>query len=78
MSGTPMIMSWTEISPQDHPPLSGWYAVLRCWEPEEGVFPDAVHWPSDDWDVWIVRRSPKPFASHGDALDWAYENDPEL
>jgi hypothetical protein len=69
---------WLWIS--DHPPTeTGWYATTHCWDPYEGIFPGAHFWNAE----WISeghpigQRSPMAFTSKAEALEWAYQHDPE-
>lgn len=67
------------------PPIDGWFAVIRCWEIEEGMFPDAVWatagkvaWPenggiADDGQTGHAG----PFPTKEMATAWAYAHDPE-
>ncbi len=67
------------ISTEDHPPTEyGWYAVLKCWDAEEGVFPGAAKWEGR-WvkNEPIISRSPNTFASEEEADTWAHEHDPD-
>jgi hypothetical protein len=68
------------IPNDDDPTKVGWYAVTRCWDLEEGIFPDAHFWDGRTWDpnYPIGERSPMAFDSKKEALDWGYEHDPEL
>ena len=59
--------------PPDH--KARWYAVLFCWEPEEGQFPGAV--PEDDAMGNVSLRSPGVFYSKAEAEAWAVAHDLE-
>jgi hypothetical protein len=60
------------------PQSTGWYPVLRCWDPEEGWFPDGGYWTGTMWDsaavaAWIDQRQDSEAA----AKRIAYEKDPD-
>ncbi len=67
------------------PPAAGWYAVGKCWDPEEGTFPDAGHWDGKNWSVSsfppaahpIITRSSRPLPTEEMARDWAEKNAPD-
>jgi hypothetical protein len=59
------------------PAEPGWYAILICYDPREGIFPDAGYWDGTKWDR-------KAVSGHGDRCEsmelaeaLAYENDPD-
>lgn len=54
----------------------GWYAVAKCWDTVEGVFPSVSH-SSASFGYPIIMRSPEPFDSSEEAAVWADNNDPE-
>ena len=56
---------------------AGWYAVVMCYDPAEGMFPDCVMTPAS-WstDRAIVGHA-GPFPTEPDALRWAEAHDPE-
>lgn len=64
---------------EEIPTEPGWYAVTRCWEPAEGVFPGACFYDGAKWSEasGLFQRSPKTFASEEKAERWAYEHDLE-
>lgn len=78
------LSAWLDAS--DKPPTEpGWYAVLWCFDPDEGYFPAGFYWDGERWyDGEKVRvppvamRSPQSFAEEEDATDWAREHDPEM
>jgi hypothetical protein len=73
MSTTPT--GWTDGNKPAEP---GWYAVVQCWDPEEGLFPDAALWLGDKWaEKTAVVSHAGPFADRQAAEDWADEHDPE-
>ena len=58
----------------------GWYAVVICYDIEEGLISCAEEWDEDGWvggGRGIGHRSPEPFDSVRTALDWAYAHDME-
>ncbi len=66
------------------PAVDGWFAVIRCWEPEEGMFPDAV-WASkgkvaeahDGGLTLDGSGHAGPFPTEAAARAWAEAHDPE-
>ena len=66
------------------PAVDGWFAVIRCWEPEEGMFPGAV-WAtngqvesSDNGGMTTDGSGHAgPFSTKAEALSWGYDHDPE-
>lgn len=69
--------AWLEV--EEHPPsVLGWYAVTKCWDPEEGFFPASEYWePGTEWEGSIFLRSPHTFSNGTSAADWAYDHDIE-
>jgi hypothetical protein len=61
----------------DDPEVVGWYAVLRCWEPQEGIFPGSSYWDGKGWYESAVTAHSGPFPSEKEAEVWADEHDPE-
>lgn len=68
------------------PPVTGWFAVLRCWDPEEGIFPGTayategrVEWP-DSSGILPDGSSGHagPFATQEEAKKWAHDHDPDF
>lgn len=57
---------------------AGSYAVVRCYDAAEGMFPDSVvapaSWPAD---MAIIAHA-GPFPTEADALRWAEAHDPEF
>ena len=58
---------------------AGWYAVVVCWDENEGMFPSSAFW---DGQIWTDDSRPIA-AFHGRhetkeaAEKWAYDHDPE-
>jgi len=65
--------AWT----YDKPLSPGWYAVVKCWEPSEGYFPDANFWDGQSWQERqpILQRSPVSFDTQVAARAWADAHD---
>lgn len=77
MSG--VVSSDTELT-DGHPTERGWYATVRCWEPEEGMFPSATFWDGERWQPETnatIQYWPKLFGSATEAEHFAYEHDLE-
>jgi hypothetical protein len=56
----------------------GWYAVLLCWDPEEGIIPSTNFWEGR-WQFHgpVIARSPTPLRSRDAAGEWADKHDPD-
>lgn len=52
------------------------FAVLNCWDMEEGIFPE-VKVEGDRLPSEVLYRSPMNFATKEEAETWAYANDPD-
>ncbi len=61
------------------PDFPGWYATESCWDTAEGIFPGANYWNGVEWDeqVPILSRSPWPFDTRSEAMEWARAHDME-
>jgi hypothetical protein len=73
------------------PAVDGWFAVIRCWEPEEGMSaqwcqrqPTAVQvtggtvdWPDGNGMTIDASCHAGPFPTQIAALAWAYSHNPE-
>jgi hypothetical protein len=60
------------------PEVDGWYAVLVCWDAEEGMFPNAFERKNGAWsETSPVMGFAGPFGNKEVAHDWAYAHDPE-
>lgn len=72
-------MSWS-FDDKFKPTAVGWYAALKCWDPEEGLFPDALYWDGAKW-LNQTRASysfmPEVFPTAEEAKAWAYKHDPD-
>jgi hypothetical protein len=55
----------------------GWYAVLVCYDEQEGAFPGASFWDGAEWD----RKAVAAFGEKRDTKEAAslvaYEHDPD-
>lgn len=58
--------------PADAP---GWYAVLICYDAEEGVFPSSAEWDGTAWEEKAVVGFGERRPTQKEATDLAYEND---
>jgi len=70
------------IGPQwitDDPTESGWYAVLICYDAEEGFSPSARYWKTE-WQSHspVMCRLSQVFTTDEEATDAAYANDPDV
>lgn len=66
-------VSWTR---EGAPGETGWYAVVVCWDREEGEIPMAGHWNGRAWDHpmisgWLPYRN----ETEQEASDAAYRQD---
>jgi hypothetical protein len=70
--------SWPDNA-KDHPTDSGWYATIRCWDPQEGVFPGANFWDGTEWKDGnrAIFNYHGPFPDEESAYAWAMKHDPE-
>ena len=58
---------------------AGWYAVVVCWDENEGLYPSAARWTGSSWDDdRPIAAFHGPHPSEEAAKDWAYEHDPEI
>jgi len=64
------------------PDTPGWYPILVCWDPVEGIFPFASRWTGSEWEAYshrpIVAYWPQVFTTEQAAEACAYEHDPNL
>jgi hypothetical protein len=56
----------------------GWYAVLHCWDSEEGVFPGIRELGEAGFPSSVIARSPGPLADQTAAEAWADRHDPDF
>lgn len=74
---------WTfEDKPETTEP--GWYAILYCWEIDEGFFTGAGYWDGKRWQWPHDNPSEPPVVNHAGPFEnkqaaegWAEENDPD-
>ena len=66
------------------PAVDGWFAVIIGWEPEEGLFTNAVYakagkveWPESSGMTYDGSGHAGPFATKAEAQAWADAHDPE-
>ncbi len=66
------------------PAVDGWFAVIRCWEIEEGMFPAVawatagkVAWPHSNGMTTDGSGHAGPFPTRAEAQAWADAHDPE-
>lgn len=72
---TPTDWTWYE-----EPPGLGWYAILECWEPEEGMFPGATlvqSLPLAGSHASGLVAHAGPFPTREAAEAWAQAHDPD-
>lgn len=70
---TPQDWCWEPM-----PPIDGWFAVIRCWELAEGMWPGAawatagkIEWPDNNGLAFDGSGHAGPFATKSKALEWA-------
>ena len=56
---------------------AGWYAVLICYDPREGIFPGAAHWDGKKWSRKSVSGFGGKCDTEKEAEALAYEHDPD-
>lgn len=59
------------------PTEPGWYAVLICYDPQEGISPDAGYWDGAKWDRRSISAHGDKCASKEQAKELAYAHDPD-
>ena len=67
-------MEWQAESTPNSP---GWYAVLICWDMQEGVFPSAAYWDGREWSIYSVVSFGDRCDTQKEAIELGYENDPD-
>jgi hypothetical protein len=70
---------WRGADP-DKPETDGWYAVVKCWDSEEGMFPDVCKFSGGKWAgnfESAISAFCGPFPTEAEAQDWANRHDPE-
>lgn len=57
----------------------GWYPTLKCWDPEEGIFPSATEWRDGRWQTTdpVTAFLPIALATKDAAEKIAYKHDPD-
>ena len=58
------------------PTEDGWYAVLVCYDPQEGIFPMAAYW-NGRWEKKCVIAIGHRCNTEAEAERLAYDHDPE-
>lgn len=62
----------------DAPPQPGWYAVLVCYGPPEGLISGKAYWQGAAWNTSSpITSFAGPFATEDAAATWAEANNPE-
>ncbi len=76
-SHTESMMEWIfgKTPPPDAP---GWYAVLLCYDTEEGVLPGSAEWDGAAWKHKAVVAFGERRDTEREADDLAYDNDPDI
>ena len=59
------------------PSENGWYAVLICYDPQEGIFPSAAYWDGEKWSHKSVSGFGVKCETEKEAEDLAYAHDPD-
>ena len=60
------------------PPSPGWYAVLVCYDPQEGVFPMGAEWDGSKWKQRFVVGFGDRCETAKQAEELARDNDPDF
>lgn len=61
------------------PSAPGWYAIIFCWEREEGVFCDAASWDGAAWSQDLpICGFHGPHESETAAAAWSDAHDPNF
>lgn len=69
---------WGNWTDGDSPIVAGWYALVVCWDADEGISLAVERWRNGKWDAPVpVIAYQGPFSSQEQANRWAYENDPD-
>lgn len=60
------------------PTKTGWYAILICWESNEGFFPGAAYWNGEIFttDLPVSNFVDIAFLTKEEAEEFAEDNDP--
>lgn len=66
-------------SESDNPSKPGIYAILYCWDAQEGIFDGVGIWDGETWDHSLPMSvfSKESFDSVESAKEWADKNNPE-
>ena len=67
-------MNWEYMKNPNEP---GWYAVLICYDPLEGISPGAGYWDGQKWNRKAVLGFGEKCETEAEAEALAYENDPD-
>jgi hypothetical protein len=66
---------WTWSS---KPPTPGLYAIMYCWEIQEGIFTSTSRWNGDAWtNDYPVTGYAGPFHTEAEAKAWADAHNPD-
>lgn len=66
---------WLDVT--DHPMVvHGWYAVMVCYDVDEGYFPAALNYVGKT-SYEVTHRSAQTFETEKEAYDWAWAHDPD-
>ncbi len=68
-------MDWNFYS---EPKAPGWYAVLVCYDYQEGAFPTAGYWDGAKWKQKAVTAFGEMRDTEESAKRLAYEHDPDM
>jgi hypothetical protein len=61
----------------NEPTVAGWYAVLVCYDPQEGIFPMGAWWNGATWQQKGVVAFGDMRLTKQEAEALAYEHDPD-
>jgi len=59
------------------PNEQGWYAVIICYDEQEGAFPCAAYWSGDTWNKKAVVAFGEKRETESEARRLSYEHDPD-
>lgn len=68
-----MSVEWLNV--EEHQPTEhGWYAVMVCWDAEEGAYSTSRYWDGE-WPSEVEMYLPQRFETEREASDLADANE---